>query len=219
MKFLKNQNHDSKQLFNNLSFKEKLIYIKDYYFLHIAAFVAVILLAYIIISPYLEKSDVIYDFHIASFDNPLNNYGKDNIIKDFNKNFNDEKKDISFNLSATNKYKKENYADHYIGFSTNALLNNNEVDILFLNQKDAIEYKNSLLSLNQYLESDKIKQLTTRKDSLSNSDSIYAINISNTDFAKKYFLYFDEDIYIAINKNNKNIDLCLEFLEFANIKE
>lgn len=219
MNFLKNRNQDTKQVFNNLSFKEKLVYIKDYYLIHIVTFVSVIILAYLIITPYLEKSEVIYDFHIASFDNPLNNYGKDNIIDDFNKSFNADSKDISFNFSATNKYKKENFADHYIGFSTNALLNNNEADILFLNKKDATEYKNNFLSFNQYLDSDKINQLSTGKASLSSSDSIYAINISNTDFAKKYFLYFDEDIYLAINKNNKDIDLCLEFLEFTNIKE
>lgn len=201
-----------------MSFKDKIWYIKEYYLVHIIIILVLLFFSISIISNTLKKEPIFSSFFVNLF---ILEEDKKEIIDDFIKFAKlDETKD-SWILDDSIKISLDNSSSplenqQYI-LKLTATIISGQLDTI-ITEKELIDYFlgiDSFLPLNNILPKDFMKNNMDKlyiKENIDKIKNIYAINVSKSPLFKKFGI--KEDIYFAIAKNSKNIDLSLKFLEY-----
>lgn len=201
-----------------MSFKDKIWYIKEYYLVHIIIILILLFISISIINNTSKKEPIFNSFFVNLF---ILEEDKNEIIDDFLKfaKLNETKDswalDDSIKISLNNSSSPLENQQYILKLT--AIIISGQLDTI-ITQKELIDYFlgiDSFLPLNNILPKDFMENNIDKlyiKENIDKIKNIYAINVSKSPLFEK--LGIKEDIYFAIAKNSKNIDLSLKFLEY-----
>lgn len=202
----------------NMNFKEKIWYIKEYYFIQIIIYLFIFLLIFSIGKNLLKKPNLLNSYFINTF---ISEEAKEYIIEDFKKNNNLNEKNKLFNLDTSieinlNEPLNSPLNRSYI-LKLTSFISAKNVDCI-LAEKGIIDYYltiDAFLPLEEILPKDlleKYKDNIYFANNKNGEKGAYAIKILNSNILNKIGL--NNEIYFAIPKNAKNIEMALKFLEY-----
>lgn len=203
----------------NMSFKDKLWYIKEYYLVHIIIILIIVSIMSSILINILKKDPIFNAFFVNVV---ISEEERQDILEDFLKYSELEKTNDFWNLDTSTQIildekVSDPVANQQYLLKLTAILSSKKLDVM-ITQKELVDYFltiDGFASLNDILPAEFLENNKENLYSAKNIDgveNIYAINVVNSPLFKK--IGIKQDIYFTIAKNSENIETSLKFLEY-----